>query len=457
MSVVVPDAVAERVHKWLGDIPAGWSGARLFEVADAWTSNVDKHTVEGQPSVRLCNYVDVYKNDSIVDSLDFMAASATHDQIRKFRIRQGDTLITKDSETADDIGVPAFVEYEAEDLVCGYHLAIIRPHGRKVVPRFLYWALDSEPIARQWSVTAAGVTRVGIRSTDLNKVTIPLPPPDEQRAIADYLDHETAQIDVLVAKQEEFVGLLQERRGAVRDKLMTAGVVQGRSVEATGSAWLSELPRGWRAVPTRRLLELGPSNGVSPEAGRVGDLRSLSIGAVRNGRVRLADDVTKYVDRAAVSDISRLRLEPGDVLIVRGNGNISLVGRAGLVGDEFGQQEYIYPDLLIRIRTTPDMLPEFFVAAFDAPASRAQIELLARTTVGTFKVSAADVKSIVLPRPPIDEQHAIVEHINEQTTRIDALIAKAEEHIVLAKERRSALVTAAVTGQIDVRTARKAS
>src|SRR4051794_11877374 len=123
-------AVLGRVHKWLGDLPTGWTGARLFQVADAWTSNVDKHMVAGQPRVRLCNYVDVYKNDSIVNSLDFMAATATRDQIKRFRIRAGDTLITKDSETADDIGVPAFVEYEADDLICGYHLAIIRPDQR---------------------------------------------------------------------------------------------------------------------------------------------------------------------------------------------------------------------------------------------------------------------------------------------------------------------------------------
>src|SRR5699024_8193865 len=139
-----------------------------------------------QPPVRLCNYVDVYKNSSIVGGLDFMAASATREQIETFRIRVGDTLITKDSETDDDIGVPAFVEYEADDLICGYHLAIVRPNRSKVDPKSLYWLLNSEPIARQWSVTPARVTHVGNRRTDLNTFTLPLPPLDEQRAIPEY-------------------------------------------------------------------------------------------------------------------------------------------------------------------------------------------------------------------------------------------------------------------------------
>src|SRR5699024_785399 len=155
---------------------------------------------------------------------------------------------------------------------------------------------------------------------------------------------------------------------------------------------------------------------------------SLSIGAVREGRVKASEDVTKYVDREALRDVSRLLIHEGDVLIVRGNGNLDLVGRAGFVGEEFYQLEYIYPDLLFRIRTNSRMTSEFFVSAFESPASRAQIELLARTTVGTFKVSAADIRSIVLPVPPLDEQHAIVKHIEEQTARIDTLIAKAEEH-----------------------------
>ncbi|MEK8227329.1 hypothetical protein NKG05_16395 [Oerskovia sp. M15] len=77
--------------------------------------------------MRLCNYTDVYRNDSITDSMTFMEATASPEQIERFRIRVGDTLITKDSETADDIGIPSYVRYEADDLICGYHLAIVRP------------------------------------------------------------------------------------------------------------------------------------------------------------------------------------------------------------------------------------------------------------------------------------------------------------------------------------------
>lgn len=198
---------------------ARYSPDRLSRIATTYTSTIDKHSRDGQRAVRLCNYVDVYKNTSITSALVFMAATASDDEVDRFRLKLGDTIVTKDSESADDIGVPAYVEYESDDLVCGYHLAIVRP-GPEVVPKYLYWALDSRLVRRQWSVLASGVTRVGIRRNDLRRVQIPLPPLEEQREIADRLDAETAKIDALIEKAERFIVLAKERRAA----LITAAV-----------------------------------------------------------------------------------------------------------------------------------------------------------------------------------------------------------------------------------------
>lgn len=427
MRVVELDAVAERVHKWLGELPPEWAGARLFEVADAWTSTVDKHTVEGQSTVRLCNYVDVYKNDAIVDSLDFMASTATYDQIKKFRIRVGDTLITKDSETPDDIGVPAFVEYEADDLICGYHLAIVRPDRQKVEPKFLYWALDSEPIARQWGVTAAGVTRVGIRSTDLNKVTIPLPPLDEQRAIADYLDHETARIDVLVAKQEEFTALSRERRSRAREALAVR-VGDGRrlrwmlrDVDIRGGALAGDLP-----------------------------LMSVSI----DWGVRRRDETTDKLARA--EDLSHYKVcQMGDIVVNRMR---AFQGALGVAPDD----GLVSPDYAV-LRVVPGVDPHWLAELMRTKAFVGEITLRLRGIGGTDsgnvrtpRINTDDLLDIRADIPGESVQREELAELVAATVRIETLIAKAEEHIALAKERRSALITAAVTGQIDVRTARKA-
>ena len=100
-------------------------------------SNVDKHVKDGELPVRLCNYVDVYKSDRITEGIAFMRATATPAEIERFRLEAGDVLITKDSETWNDIGVPALIEQTADDLVCGYHLALLRPSRRSIDGVFL--------------------------------------------------------------------------------------------------------------------------------------------------------------------------------------------------------------------------------------------------------------------------------------------------------------------------------
>lgn len=319
---------------------------------------------------------------------------------------------------------------------------------RCVTPEFFYYALSN--LFHLMALDGSAKSTVdSVRRPMIADMPFAVPSPEEQRAITNYLDRETARIDTLIEEQQCLIEMLRERRTAVADRALSRGL--DAELEHTGDPWLPVLPIGWKAVPTRRLLSFGPSNGVSPEVGEVADLRTLSLGSVRDGRVSMGPNVTKFVDRAAVPRSDDFRLRDGDILLVRGNGNVNLVGRAGLVGPEFDAEEYIYPDLLIRLRVGASMIPAFFVRAFNSAATRAQIETRARTAVGTYKVAAGDVRAIVLPTPPLSEQRRIVAYLDEQTEKIDALIAESERFVELSRERRSALITAAVTGQIDVR------
>ena len=122
------------------NLPAHWSAKPLRAVADYTVSNVDKVPTDNEASVRLCNYTDVYNNEFITLDLDFMRATATEVEIEKFGLKVDDVVITKDSESWDDIGVPAIVKETAADLVCGYHLAILRPRKQTLDGPFLFRA-----------------------------------------------------------------------------------------------------------------------------------------------------------------------------------------------------------------------------------------------------------------------------------------------------------------------------
>ncbi len=198
--------------EWLGEVPEYWEVRRLRNLVEMRVSNVDKHTKEDEVPVRLCNYVDVYKNDYVSEKINFMRATATPEEIKRFRLEKDDVLITKDSETWDDIGVPALVTESATDLISGYHLALFRPHAGKLSGSYMLRALQSKGLAYQFHVEAKGVTRYGLSHSGIKSVWVPIPPLPEQTAIVKYLDKATADIDTAITRANREVELLNEYR-----------------------------------------------------------------------------------------------------------------------------------------------------------------------------------------------------------------------------------------------------
>ncbi len=173
-----------------------WPTAPLGQVTELTLSSVDKKTKPHEQAVLLCNYMDVYSNKFIRSDLDFMTATATEREIRRCALRPGDVVITKDSEQYDDIGVPALVRDDVGNLVCGYHLAILRPLQESIHGHYLLYALQIENVQHQFHAYANGVTRFGLRKDDILRVEIPLPPLPEQRAIAGVLGALDDKIDL---------------------------------------------------------------------------------------------------------------------------------------------------------------------------------------------------------------------------------------------------------------------
>ena len=163
-----------------------WRRITLGEAVDIRLSSVDKKSKPDELKVRLCNYTDVYKNSFIHSELPFMGATATTREIAKCSLVPGDVVITKDSEKDDDIGVPALVREGIADLVCGYHLAILRC-SQELDGAYLFYALSAREAQRQFHAYANGITRFGLRKADIARVEVPLPPLPEQRAIAHVL------------------------------------------------------------------------------------------------------------------------------------------------------------------------------------------------------------------------------------------------------------------------------
>ena len=236
---------------WTKGLPENWEVKPLLAVARYSISNVDKKSRTNEIPVRLCNYADVYHREFIALDHDFMPATASKAEIKRFRLRVGDVLITKDSESWDDIGVPALVRQTSDDLVCGYHLALLRSLQDRMAGDFLFRCLQAKPVRVQLELAANGVTRFGIPKSSIGRLKLPVPPLSTQRAIADYLGRETARLDSLVAEGKRVLALLAEKRQAIISRAVTRGLDPGVSLCETGIPWLKRIPAHWQMIRTR--------------------------------------------------------------------------------------------------------------------------------------------------------------------------------------------------------------
>ena len=300
---------------WADQLPDNWEVKPLRSVADYVVSNVDKVPDDDEIPIRLCNYTDVYNNEFITLALDFMQATASEAEISKFGLAVDDVIITKDSESWDDIGVPALVRETVGDLVCGYHLALLRSLKERMDGAFLFRCLQAKPVRVQLELVANGVTRFGIPKSEIGAMRLPVPPLTQQRAIADYLDRETARLDALVAAKERVLRLLAEKRRAVITRAVTRGIDPRAPLRDSGIPWLGEIPSHWEIVALRFLVDL--TSGATPDTGKPeywdGEIPWVSSKDMKQNEIT---DTQDHVSEMALSECNLHLIEPGAVLIV---------------------------------------------------------------------------------------------------------------------------------------------
>ena len=433
---------------WLGDVPEHWDVRRLRTLAEMRVSNVDKHTREGEFPVRLCNYVDVYKNDRITPSMGFMSATASQEEIERFRLEQGDVLITKDSETWDDIGVPSLVVQSADDLISGYHLALLRPFDN-ISGQFLVRALQGKGVAYQFHVRANGVTRFGLTHTSIQSVQIPLPPLPEQRAIVRYLDHADRRIRRYVNAKRKLIALLEEEKQAIINRAVTRGLDPNVRLKPSGVEWLGDVPAHWIIRTLGQIADsfrTGPFGSMLHQSDYVeGGIPVINPVHMKGGTI--VADPSCTVSEAVADRLSSYRLDLYDIVFSR-RGEL---GRCALVRSL--ETSWLCGTGSLRVRITyGNIEPEFLIRALQV---RWVGEYLSLASVGATmaNLNTGILKGVPITIPPIQEQRDILELISRQSRTIDNAIARARRQIELLEEYRTRLIADVVTGKLDVREA----
>jgi type I restriction enzyme S subunit len=328
----------------------------------------------------------------------------------------------------------------------GRGLCAVRASGG-LLPRFAWWALHES--RGQLNYVSTGSTYEAVAAEDVGNVLVATAPPDKQRAIADYLDRETARLDALIAAKERLLGLLAEKRQALITRAVTRGLDPNAPLRDSGIPWLGPIPAHWKVERLKFHLR-GLEQGWSPQCENLpaedGEWGVMKAGCV-NGWIFDPTENKRLPNTEA--PLAEYEIRCGDVLMSRAN-TTELLGSAALVTEV--RPRLLLCDKLYRLDVDDSALKKAFLVAFlRSRPGRYAFEREATGASNSMQNIGQDtVRNLWVPIPPLDEQSTLLRNIQFETQRLDALNAATERTIALLKERRSALIAAAVTGQIPI-------
>ncbi|MBB4239151.1 restriction endonuclease subunit S [Rhizobium esperanzae] len=418
--------------EWLGQVPNHWLLRRLGYFFQERREKV---------SDREFPALSVTKN-GIVPQLE--TAAKTDDGDNRKGVMAGDFVINSRSDRKGSSGIAG--QNGSVSLI-----NIVLTPLAEIRPRFAHYLLRSAAFQEEFYRYGKGIV-ADLWSTnysDMKAITLAVPPPLEQSAIAGFLDNETAKIDALVEEQKRLIELLKEKRQAVISRAVTKGLNPDARMRDSGIEWLGEVPEHWEVVPFRRILskiEQGwspLSEERFPDEGQWGVMKTS---AVKRGNF---DPAMIKAISGAIQPEPRYALRDGDLLMIRGNGSPELVGGAAYVAS--APDRCMLPDLLYRLAYMPERADGKYLSyTLGSRALRHQIELAARG-IDILKIAQPSIAELRVPLPPRQEQVDIVSVLDAKVDQLDALANEAHCAVDLLTERRAALISATVTGKIDMR------
>jgi len=323
--------------------------------------------------------------------------------------------------------------------------------NRPIVAKYWAYALKCSTYISALQTVTAGIREgKSISYSQFGGLEVPVPSLDEQAQIAGFLDRETAKIDALIAEQEKLLALLAEKRQATISHAVTRGLDANVPMKDSGIPWLGDVPAHWRVTKCGRFLSIlsgfaFPSADFDRDGQGTRLLRGVNVSV---GTLRWEDVV--YWERSHEDGLDEYELKAGDLVIGMDRPLIAAGVRVAKVTD--GDLPCLLLQRVALLRTRDGLETDFlmhclstsmFVAHFAPDTTGVSVPHISPDQIGAFVVAI----------PPVEEQRQIVEKLDRELTRLAALRSQAERAVELLREHRGALITAAVTGQIDVRTA----
>ncbi|MCV0438430.1 MAG: restriction endonuclease subunit S [Hydrogenophaga sp.] len=422
-----------------------WPTRALSELADIRISNVDKKSAAGEKPVRLCNYMDAYSNDYIRSDIEFMEATASASEIARFSVAAGDLVLTKDSETPDDIGIPAVVMDQVDDLVCGYHLALLKTRLELVDPVYLCKQLSTSRVAQYFGQRATGSTRYGLPNRALATFHIPVPPLAVQRTIARVLQ----TIDTAIEKTEALIAKHQQIKAGLMHDLFTRGVLpngQLRPPRSEAPELYQETAMGWipRDWSLHRCADLCTRICVGIVIQPTQYYVEEGVPALRSANVReegIDPSNFVYISASANRQLAKSQLKAGDIVSVR----TGYPGTSAVVPQEFEGANCI--DILISTpgeKVRSDYLCDWINSSF----GKEQV-LRQQGGMAQQHFNVGEMRELLVALPDLDEQSRIREKLEAVTHTLAVERARLEKFRVQKLGLMQDLLTGRVLVPVD--------
>ncbi|HHN2842889.1 TPA: restriction endonuclease subunit S [Pseudomonas aeruginosa] len=435
--------------EWLGEVPEHWAIFSLKRSVDGCTNGLWGDEPDGENDLAVIRVADFDRATCRV-GLDKLTYRGITKKERASRLLQsGDLLIEKSGGGEKTlVGCVVLFEHDFEAITSNF-VARMRPlHGFD--SGFLCYSFDS---LYQGKVNFPAIKQTtGIQNLDSESYLqerFCFPTLAEQTQIARFLDHETARIDALIEEQQRLIELLKEKRQAVISHAVTKGLDPAVPMKHSGVEWLGEVPAHWAVCQVRHLMVGDTRNGLyKPEGEKDPD----GVGFVQMGeafRDRIFQGGVKDRVQASNAELKNWGLEEGDLLFARRSIVLEGSGRCTRVG--LLNEPHLFESSMIRIRLDLNRVsPEYLHLMFDSIGMRAQV-LSTTKTVTISGIDSGQLKGLRVAVPAKSEQENIAAYLLSRIEAFDDAERAAMETTLLLQERRSALISAAVTGKIDVR------
>lgn len=434
--------------KWLGAVPRHWQVLPLKRDIAFLTSGsrgwAEHYSDEGALFLRIGNLT----RDGIGLDLSDIQRVDVPDGVEgeRTRVEAGDVLF---SITAY-LGSVAFVPTGLETAYVSQHVALARLHKALFLPEWVAYVVSSWIGKTYLETQGYGGTKVQLSLEDVANTLVTVPPLSEQLAIATFIRYEVAKIDGLMTEQEKLITLLKEKRQAVISHAVTKGLDPAVPMKKSGVEWLGEVPAHWQVSRVKYLVN-NFDQGWSPQCESfpvtsADEWGVLKVGCVNGGIFSPEENKSLPPE---LDPLPELGIRQRDLLISRANTR-ELVGSAAVALRDY--PNLLLCDKLYRLRLDAATRAEFVAYYLSIGQVRGQIELSASgASSSMLNISQATILELAIALPTDEEQGEIVAFIESEQIKLNALISGALQAINLLKERRTALISAAVTGQIDVR------